>query len=77
MTQALVDGLSPDLRDRTKPLNNVAMKGKTAPIRVHRVRSADDADDAIESTTLGFSMVTEAGDAMVTLHLSYRDRKSR
>jgi len=75
VTQALVDGLSPDLRDRTKPLNNVAMKGKTAPIRVHRVRSADDADDAIESTTLGFSMVTEAGDAMVTLHLSYRGQE--
>ncbi len=71
-TQALVDGLSPDQRSRTKPLSNVAMKGKAAPIRVHQIRTADEADDAIESTTLGFSLVPEAGRSMVTLHLSYR-----
>ena len=71
-TQALVDGLSPDQRSRTKPLSNVAMKGKAAPIRVHQIRTEDEADDAIESTTLGFSLVPEAGRSMVTLHLSYR-----
>lgn len=71
-TQALVDGLSPDLRGRTKPLSNVAMKGKAAPIRVHQIRTDDDGDDAIESTTLGFSLVPEASRSMVTLHLSYR-----
>jgi class 3 adenylate cyclase len=71
-TQALVDGLSPDQRSRTKPLSNVAMKGKAAPIRVHQIRTADEADDAIESTTLGFSLVPEASRSMVTLHLSYR-----
>ncbi|WP_244433898.1 adenylate/guanylate cyclase domain-containing protein, partial [Azospirillum sp. B506] len=73
VTQALVDSLSPELRGRTKPLNNVAMKGKTAPIRVHQIRTGDDGDDdAIDSTTLGFSLVTETGRRMVTLHLSYR-----
>lgn len=71
-TQALVDGLSPDQRSRTKPLSNVAMKGKAAPIRVHQIRTDDDGDDAIESTTLGFSLVPEASRSMVTLHLSYR-----
>ena len=72
-TQALADGLSPDLRGRAKPLNNVTMKGKTVPIRVHQIRTIDDADDdAIDSTTLGFSLVAEAGHRMVTLHLSYR-----
>ncbi|SMF81721.1 Adenylate cyclase, class 3 [Azospirillum oryzae] len=71
-TQALVDGLSPDLRGRTKPLSNVAMKGKAAPIRVHQIRTDDEADDAIESTTLGFSLVPAASRSMVTLHLSYR-----
>ncbi|WP_451970913.1 adenylate/guanylate cyclase domain-containing protein [Azospirillum endophyticum] len=71
-TQALVDGLSQTLRDRTKPLSNVAMKGKAAPIRVHQIRPDDDTEDAIESTTLGFSLVTEAGGTMMTLHLSYR-----
>ncbi len=71
-TQALVDGLTADQRSRTKPLSNVAMKGKAAPIRVHQIRTADEADDAIESTTLGFSLVPEASRSMVTLHLSYR-----
>lgn len=71
-TQALVDGLSSDLRGRTKPLSNVAMKGKAAPIRVHQIRTDDEADDAIESTTLGFSLVPEAGRSMVMLLLSYR-----
>lgn len=72
-TQALVDGLSPDLRGRTKPLSNVTMKGKTAPISVHQIRTGYDADDdAIDSTTLGFSLVSEVGHRMVTLHLSYR-----
>nr|WP_255635414.1 adenylate/guanylate cyclase domain-containing protein [Azospirillum sp. 412522] len=74
VTQALVDSLSPDLRDRTRPLSNVAMKGKTAPIRVHQIRTGDDADEAIDSTTLGFSLVAEAGRGMATLHLSYRGR---
>ena len=74
-TQALVSGLSPDLRNRTKPLSNVAMKGKAAPIRVHQIRTDDDTEDAVESTTLGFSMATDAGDAMVTLHLSYRGQE--
>ena len=71
-TQALVEGLSPDLRGRTKPLSNVAMKGKAAPIRVHQIRADDDIEDAIESTTLGFSLVTDAGGPMMTLHLAYR-----
>ncbi|WP_247894199.1 adenylate/guanylate cyclase domain-containing protein [Azospirillum sp. B510] len=72
-TQALVDGLSPDLRARTKPLSNVTMKGKAAPIRVHQIRVGDDGgDDAIDSTTLGFSLPTGTGGVMVTLHLSYR-----
>lgn len=71
-TLALVEGLSPDLRGRTKPLSNVAMKGKTAPIAVHQIRTGDDAEDAIDSTTLGFSLVSEVGRRMVTLHLAYR-----
>lgn len=71
-TAALVDGLSAELRDRTKPLSNVAMKGKTAPIRVHQILSDKDGDDSIDSTTLGFLMASPSGGTMLTLHLSYR-----
>ncbi|PWC39882.1 adenylate cyclase [Azospirillum sp. TSO35-2] len=74
-TQTLVAGLSPELRARTKPLSNVAMKGKAAPIHVHQIRSADEIEDTVDSTTLGFSMINAPGDAMVTLHLSYHGQE--
>lgn len=71
-TESLVTRLSPTLLGKTKLLSNVAMKGKTLPIRVHQIRSVDETDEALESTTLGFSAAETDGSAMVTLHLSYR-----
>lgn len=72
-TDALVSGLSPELLAKTKLLSNVAMKGKAMPIRVHQLRTVADMDEALDSTTLGFSTNTAGGTgAMVTLHLSYR-----
>ncbi len=71
-TEALIGGLSPDLRAKSKLLSNVAMKGKAIPIRVHQIRTVEEVDEAQDSTTLGFSTVNTSGNAMVTLHLSYR-----
>lgn len=72
-TDALVSGLSPELLAKTKLLSNVAMKGKAVPIRVHQLRTVADMDEALDSTTLGFSANTAGGaGAMVTLHLFYR-----
>ncbi|SMH58369.1 adenylate/guanylate cyclase domain-containing protein [Azospirillum agricola] len=68
-TEALAALLSPALMARTRLLGNVAIKGKAAPVRVHRIRPAGEPDEAPDSTTLGFSMVP--GTAMPTLHLSY------
>lgn len=72
-TEALVSRLAPALLGRTRLLNNVAMKGKSAPIRVHRVHAGAEAEEVSDSTTLGFS----AAAAMVTLHLSYRGQSIR
>lgn len=72
-TDALVSGLPPDLLAKTKLLSHVAMKGKAAPIRVHQIRTVADMDEALDSTTLGFSANTAGGTgAMATLHLVYR-----
>lgn len=71
-TEALIGGLSPDLRAKSKLLSNVAMKGKAIPIRVHQIRTVEEVDEAQDSTTLGFSTVNTSANAMVTLHLSYR-----
>ncbi|RUQ74126.1 adenylate/guanylate cyclase domain-containing protein [Azospirillum doebereinerae] len=67
-TEAVVQLLSPALLARSRILSNVAMKGKATPIRVHQIRTSNDADESLDSTTLGVFAAT----AMVTLHLSYR-----
>ncbi|HEY0834525.1 MAG TPA: adenylate/guanylate cyclase domain-containing protein [Azospirillum sp.] len=76
-TEDFVRRLSADLQRRTKPLSNVAVKGKTAPVRIHEVRADDVPDDAIESTTIAFSLSEMKGQARgtLTLHLTYQERR--
>lgn len=76
-TEDFTQRLSADLRKRTKPLNNVAVKGKTAPVRIHEVRADDVPDDAVESTTIAFSLSDMRAQAhgTLTLHLTYQDRR--
>ncbi|AWK86785.1 adenylate/guanylate cyclase domain-containing protein [Azospirillum thermophilum] len=73
-TDALVGRLSPPLLRKTKPLNNVTVKGKSNPIRVHQLREFEEREEAQESTTLGFSHDLVPG-TLVTLHLSYRGQE--
>lgn len=75
-TDALVARLSPPELRKTKPLTSVAVKGKSAPIRVHQIRDMRDEEEALESTTLGISLdALGGGRAMLTLHLSYRGQE--
>jgi len=76
-TEDFVQRLSADLRRRTKLLSNVAVKGKTAPVRIHEVRSHDVADDAVDSTTVAFSLSDMKAQATgtLTLHLIYQQRR--
>jgi adenylate cyclase len=76
-TEDFAQRLSPDLKRRTKLLNNVAVKGKTAPLRIYEVRGADVADDAIESTTVAFSLSEMKAQAhgTLTLHLTYQQQR--
>lgn len=75
-TDALVGRLSPREAARTKLLNNVSFKGKALPVLVHRIREVrDEEEEAVDSTTLGFSLDALTGGTVLTLHLSYRGRE--
>ena len=71
-TDEFVRRLSPDLHRRAKPLSNVTVKGKTAPIRVHQIRIAEE-EDAVEGTTIAL-VVSDKADhrGLLTLRLTYR-----
>ena len=72
-TDDLVQRLSPPLHRKTKLLNSVSVKGKRTPIRVYQIRTADDAEDAVESTTVGLTVSNRMdGRGMLTLSLAYR-----
>ncbi|WP_207458062.1 adenylate/guanylate cyclase domain-containing protein [Azospirillum sp. SYSU D00513] len=70
VTDALADQLSPPLRRKAKPLSNVAVKGKAAPIRVHRLQPGEQEDEHLGSTTVGVSMPHQEQD-VATLRLSH------
>ena len=72
-TDEFVQRLSPALRRKAKLLSNVTVKGKTTPIRVHQIRSREEDDDAIDSTTIGLTLSSKPDErGMLTLRLTYK-----
>lgn len=73
-TDTLIQRLSPPLHRRGKLLNSISVKGKTTPIRVFRIRLADEAEEPVESTTIGLAVPSRSDErGLPTLHLTYRD----
>ncbi len=72
-TDALVQRLTPPLDRQVRPLTNIAVKGKAAPLRIHRIRPAGEGEEALDSTTLALILPGTPGRAgRLTLQLSYR-----
>ncbi|WP_448205756.1 adenylate/guanylate cyclase domain-containing protein [Azospirillum sp. sgz302134] len=72
-TDDLVQRLTPALHRKCRLLNSVSVKGKSLPIRVHQIRSTEEAEDAVESTTIGLTVSNRQEEhGMLTLNLTYR-----
>ena len=72
-TDDLVHRLSPPLRRRARLLNNVAVKGKAAPVRVHQIRGGDAAPEAEDNATIGLPLSEHgSGRGLPSLRLSGR-----
>ncbi len=73
-TDDLVQRLSPPLHRKTKLLNSISVKGKATPIRVFQIRLTDEAEETVESTTVGLTLSNRPDDrGMLSLHMDYRD----
>lgn len=73
-TDDLVQRLSPPLQRRAKLLNSISVKGKATPIRVFQIRLNGEAEETVDSTTVGLTVSNRLdGHGMLTLHLTYRD----
>lgn len=61
-SEEFIGRLSPGLAGRTRLLNHVAVKGKTAPVTVHRILGnadaafAEDAERTVDAATLGLTL---------------------
>lgn len=77
-TDALVQRLSPRLQRRAVRLKAVTVKGKTAPIRIHRLGESgtEDEDDTPDSATIGVTSLSTLppADGETLLRLTYRGR---
>lgn len=76
-TGHLVDQLSGRMRERSKLLSRVTVKGKSEPIAIHELLPDTDHDDGratIDATTIG-AMPPKSGSAVMFLHVSYRGRE--
>lgn len=73
-TDDFVRLVSERLRRRTKPLNNVAVKGKSAPLRIHEVCTKDVADEPTDSATVVMALPGTGAPPLnrLTLHLTYK-----
>ncbi|WP_035692982.1 adenylate/guanylate cyclase domain-containing protein [Azospirillum halopraeferens] len=75
-TEDFVDRLTPDQRRHARLLNNVAVKGRSMPLRIHRFHpdGPEDPEDALDSTTIGFTMNDLAALTApdMVLHIDYR-----
>lgn len=72
-TDAFVQQLTARMQARSKPLTNVSVRGKSAPIRIHELRPATPGEDTtIDSTTLGISLPKPGGEGMLVLRITYR-----
>jgi class 3 adenylate cyclase len=66
----------PDLfQKRAMLLDTTAVKGKTIPIGIYRLRRHDNIEDSIDSTVIGLSAFRSVKEAALTLKLVYLDRE--
>ncbi|MGQ9369729.1 adenylate/guanylate cyclase domain-containing protein [Azospirillum sp. ST 5-10] len=72
-TGDFADRLEPRLQRRTKLLNNVSVKGRTVPLRIHQMRSAEE-EEPMDTTTIGLTMTDAlaAAPAVMRLHVTYQ-----
>lgn len=72
-TEDFVLLLSEGLTRRTKPLNNIAVKGKSAPLRIHQLCITDVADEPSDSMTMAaVSLPDLSARSRLTLHVAYK-----
>ncbi len=72
-TEDFVLLLSETLRRRTKPLNNITVKGKSAPLRIHQLRTTEVADEPADTMTVAAVPLPDPlARSRLTLHISYR-----
>lgn len=72
-TEDFVLLLSETLRRRTKPLNNITVKGKLAPLRIHQLRTTEVADEPVDTMTVAAVPVPDLlARSRLTLHLAYK-----
>ncbi|HYG91804.1 MAG TPA: adenylate/guanylate cyclase domain-containing protein [Azospirillum sp.] len=73
-TEDFVLLLSERLRRRTKLLNTVTVKGKSASLRIHQLRTTEVADEPTDSATAALTLPNPDSPVVsrLTLHLTYK-----
>ena len=65
--------LSERLKRRTKPLNNISVKGKAAPLHIHQLCTTEVADQPMDSMTVAaVSLPDFQAQSRLTLHVAYK-----
>lgn len=72
-SEAFVLALSPGLRDRARPFDELTVKGRTAPVRLFRL----DPSGEVERTILGFGPEARPVELLLTLRQGERARVLR
>lgn len=71
-TEDFVQLVSDDLRRRTKLLNNISVKGKSAPLRIHQLHTTVLPDEPSDNMTMAAVSLPEAAASRLMLHVDYK-----